>query len=244
MKATQAPSLKIETTKDYSKFKIMGGNRVISANHVNQLKREMEHDPELAAVEPILVNENMFIVDGQHRFTAAKELGLPVYYIVKSGATVETAARMNITQRRWTMDDFARSYADRGREDYIELLRIKKQFPMFNNSVLTLVLSGGRTNSQTDTFRRGDFKIADKEEAVERLELLKQVVESTGIKMNVPMASSFLQVLKNDDFEWVKFMGKLDAKPDMLVVSGIVRNCLRSIEDVYNHQSKTRARLY
>lgn len=244
MAGTQAQSLEIKTSTDYKKFQIMGGNRVINVNHVNQLKREMEYDPELAVAEPILVNEHMFIVDGQHRFTAAKELGLPIYYIVKPGATVETAARMNITQRRWTMDDFAKSYADRGREDYIEMLRIKKMYPRFNNSLLVLILSGGRQNNSTDTFRRGDFKIANKEGALEQLEMLKQVVDRTGIQMNVPMAAAFLQVLKNEDFNWVKFMGKLDGKPDNLVVSGIVRNCLRSIEDVYNHQSKTRTRLY
>ena len=34
---------------------------------------------------PIIVNENYEIIDGQHRYSASKELGLPIRYIVGEG---------------------------------------------------------------------------------------------------------------------------------------------------------------
>ena len=36
-------------------------------------------------VSPILVNEKMEVIDGQHRLQAQKELNLPTYYIKNKG---------------------------------------------------------------------------------------------------------------------------------------------------------------
>lgn len=64
----------VEETTDYGMFNFMKGNR--SVNPFN-LKRITESMRERCLFSPILVNDNMEIIDGQHRFLAQKDLGLP-----------------------------------------------------------------------------------------------------------------------------------------------------------------------
>ena len=55
---------KIRETNDYEIFKILKGNRDINQNHVNKLVQSItEKDLRI----PIVVDNNMYVMDGQHR---------------------------------------------------------------------------------------------------------------------------------------------------------------------------------
>ena len=69
----------IVKTTDYSIFKKINGNRGISHSHVTKLTAAIARR-NLLQLFPIIVNEKMEIVDGQHRLWAAKRLKLPIYY--------------------------------------------------------------------------------------------------------------------------------------------------------------------
>lgn len=63
-------------TSDYFRFKILDGNRDVLKSHVNKIKESMK---KFGWIGPgIIVNEKFEIIDGQTRFYAAKELGLPM----------------------------------------------------------------------------------------------------------------------------------------------------------------------
>lgn len=237
----------IQSTTNYGMFRIMKGNRKIEINHVKQLKREMERNPELLAANPILVNENMFIVDGQHRYEAAKELKRELFYIVADGATIDQTRYLNTTQRRWVLIDFARSYADSGRKDYVDFLEFHKQYPLVPLSVLRLYLIGKQIHDIDGQFRRGEFEIFNKEFAKYYLNKLTSVITLTHIKMNVPMAVSLLELMsKNEDFNIDLFLQKLERESarELFMPASSRRACMRSIEAVYNFQSKVQKRLY
>lgn len=232
-------------TLEYDKFKFMEGNRPINWNHVERLKREMLVDPEWFEYEPMLVNENFYILDGQHSYLAAKDVGHPLYYKVRKGATLDSTRRMNTTRRQWTMDDFAHSFATSGRKDYIEFVRLRARHPEINNSILLIILAGGRRNGLGDSFRRGEFKIDNRDEANEHIDRLQKIIDLTHAVINTPMAVALLQLFKADnEFDFDHFLKKLERAKEEFVPSSTVRNCLRSIEDVYNYQSKSRVRLY
>lgn len=197
------------------------------------------------------MNEALFIVDGQHRYEAAKELLLPIYYIVKRGLTIDAARSMNVTQKRWDIMDFAKSYAESGREDYREFIRIADKFRGIAPAIVIKYLAGGSRSHLGNDFRRGLFSIDDGEKAELYLRRIQEVAQKTGAHINTPMAMSFFQLFeqkdsKADDFDWKKFLGKLEHKGavETFSTSNTVRNSLRSIEDVYNFMSPSRARLY
>lgn len=245
-------SVTIESTLDYRQFKLMGGNREVDYNHVKRLKEEMQVDPDLLSSEPILVNENMYVVDGQHRLKAAEELGLPVWYTIRKGATVDMARRMNVTQKRWQLMDFAKSYAEGGNMDYVTFMRTANQYSNIAPGIVMKYLLGGQKHQSSTDFRRGNFKILDLDQAVEWLKRLDEISRLTHVKLNTPMAFALMQMFKDEDtsegeFEWSLFHKKLelhDGARQLFNPSSSVRNCLRSIEDVYNFMSKSRVRLY
>ena len=61
----------IHITKNYNDFKFVKGNRAINYTHVNNLVDSIkEKDLQM----PIIVDEKMNIIDGQHRFEAYRLL--------------------------------------------------------------------------------------------------------------------------------------------------------------------------
>lgn len=243
--------LTINSTTDYGQFKLMKGNRVVDYNHVRRLKREMEENPEMVAASPILVNESLFVVDGQHRLQAALELKVPIFYIVSEGATIEATRHLNITQRRWKLLDFAQSYADSGRTDYLTFLRVYAKYPNLAPGIVRTYLAGSSKTGLESDFRRGDFKVDDVEAATRNLDRLDMVRRKARLQINSPMANAFLALFTEkvkgvEGFDFDLFMEKLERETAQELLKPVpsIRGCLRSIEDVYNFQSKSQKRLY
>ena len=72
----------IYKTKEYDKFKNIKGNRRLNARNYIKLMRSMSEEQ---LIIPIICNENYEIIDGQHRYNSAKELGLDLYYFIVPG---------------------------------------------------------------------------------------------------------------------------------------------------------------
>lgn len=245
IKSTDTP--RVEVTTDYAQFKLMKGNRAVDYNHVKRLKREMEANPDLLSANPILVNEHFYIIDGQHRRLAAQELGVPLYYMVRPGLTLEETRHLNVTQKRWQLLDFAQSFADSGRDDYIAFLRLHRMYPKIAPGILRFYLLGGQKHNIESDFRRGEFQIEDLDTATRNIQRLAEVANKTHAIMNMPMASALLRLFNDpDNFDYDLFMQKLERENAraMFGTHTSLRACLRTIEEVYNFQSKVQKRLY
>lgn len=107
----------IKHTTDYDKFKFLGSNRGVVESHVKKLKKSMRENP---LVVPIIVNEKGEIIDGQHRFTASKELGIPVYYFVVPNYGIKEVQRANTNSVNWSAKDRMDSFVAAGEEEYIK----------------------------------------------------------------------------------------------------------------------------
>ena len=66
----------VHSTNEHSVFKIQIGNRPVNNNHVARLIISMKKS---YLMSPLIVNEKMEVIDGQHRLSAQKELKLPTY---------------------------------------------------------------------------------------------------------------------------------------------------------------------
>lgn len=137
-------------TKDYGMFKFRNDNRdKISKSHVEHLVRSIG-SRNLLELKPILVNKDMEIIDGQHRFLAAQQLGVDVYYNIEPGVQVCDVILMN-TAKAWGNGDYLNYYVVNGNEEYINL----KNFMERNSLSLTVALSLTTTQGKDDMF---DFK--------------------------------------------------------------------------------------
>ena len=112
---------KIQLTTDYDRFQILGGNRRVCKSYVGSLKRSITNN-DMTMYTPIIVDMAYRIIDGQHRFTACKELGKPIYYVVMEGKeSVDAMIRLNQNQRMWRMEEFLNYQAESKGGCYMEL---------------------------------------------------------------------------------------------------------------------------
>ena len=85
-------------SKNYSQFNLNQLNRNIDESHVLRLQKALRKDPSLT-FEPILVDKNMNIVDGQHRFLALSTLNKPITYMIDNNISINDASELNSNQK-------------------------------------------------------------------------------------------------------------------------------------------------
>lgn len=235
----------IRRTMNYDQFKFIHNNRDQSRGHIETLKRAFEEVGNLTEVQPILVNENYEIIDGQHRFIAAKESGAPIFYTVRPGLRISDARSMNILHREWTTDDFAHSYADGGDVNYKKYIEIKDDYNL-PHSVIMEYINGGQSRGAFATFRHGEFVLPNEAAARHRLDMLLEVMPKLPIGKDVNFARAYLKVMAVPGFDQARMVDKVTRLGDMMRKYATVPEYQRAIEDLYNHGhgETTRLRLY
>lgn len=117
----------IYETTNYELFHRLEGNRDVINSRKSKIKTSIE---EVGYVlNPIIVNSDMEIIDGQGRFEALKELGMPIYYIVDQNAGVRECLAMNMNQTNWRTTDYALMYAETGNQNYARFMALSKRYP-------------------------------------------------------------------------------------------------------------------
>lgn len=153
-------------TSDYSKFNFFSENREIKSFHVKRLKQSIA-EKNLLHCNPILVNKDFYILDGQNRFYAARELGVPIYYKFEDFLQLEDIIQMNITALKWGMEDYLHFHVQNQKPAYITLNRILKAHKYISLPVLLRLLCN-HTRAQ-DEFKRGYFRFEKGTAEIEQL---------------------------------------------------------------------------
>nr|DAV13399.1 MAG TPA: DNA binding domain protein [Caudoviricetes sp.] len=140
--------------KDYSKFKRLENNRDVTESRKEKLKASIASGEIL---NPIIVNEKMEIIDGQGRYEAKKELGLPIQYVISKGAGIKECQKMNKYNTKWSYVDYIQSYAALGNENYINFQNAceKLKCPPTKTATFANLLNGGNL---TDKIQDGTLK--------------------------------------------------------------------------------------
>lgn len=114
-------------TKEYNKFKLHPANREVTQKAVDNLVLSIKKNGFITGRD-ILIDEDWQILDGQHRFFALKQLGLPIPYVVTSGGdSMQKILSLNTGQKNWTAMDYIRSYAKQGLDCYRQVVKYKEE---------------------------------------------------------------------------------------------------------------------
>lgn len=111
----------IHHTPDYSCFKYIEGNREVKENKVRELQQSMRMFGFVPG-RPIIVNKNMFIIDGQHRWEAGQREKIWVDYIIVD--TEDESAllhALNCNQHTWSPNDYIHSWVVTKHPAYVAL---------------------------------------------------------------------------------------------------------------------------
>lgn len=126
-------------THDYSRFKRFPNNlnREIKESAVKDLMASFSNH--FSEEKPFVrVTEKMEIIDGQHRFEAAKRLNLPIVYEIDKDFKMEHLM-LHQVQRPWSPTDYVNHYAARGNQYYAFLRDLSKKYKLSLTSVTTLL---------------------------------------------------------------------------------------------------------
>lgn len=145
----------IQKTSDYKQFKFLDCNRPIVKNHVDRLRMSIEMN-NLLHLRPIMVNENMEIIDGQHRLAAAEQLNIPVYYIVDKKISDNDLIDINNIQRNWSMLDYYNYWLNKGKEEYIKLRDLTLKLNCSVDYILSDLIKAEKVGK---LFKAGLFKL-------------------------------------------------------------------------------------
>ena len=151
-------------TEDYEIFKFMGGNRNINSAQLHRLEQSIN---EQYIQVPIIVNEKMQIIDGQHRYTVLKSLKKPIYYIQIEGLGLKEVQRLNTINKNWSIGDYMTSYCNQGMPDYIQYKEFKQKYKFgYMESIMLLINKKYKPNGdEVVKFKNGKFRIGSLRDA-------------------------------------------------------------------------------
>jgi hypothetical protein len=150
-------------TKNYAKFTFSKENREIKIKKISEIKESMKKFGFIPG-RPVLITKEGVIIDGQHRFLAAKDLDIDVEFEILEGDYIEKMIQLNCTQSNWTLEDYINSYAIQNIDCYRKLLKFQEKYDLSMSSAIAILFGAGIKSSD---IRKGDnIKIKSNAEAV------------------------------------------------------------------------------
>lgn len=222
-------------TNEYSLFSPMGGNRNINKLHLQRLGKSMK---EQYLIIPIIVNEDFQIIDGQHRFYNAMDLGLPVYYIINEGYALPEVQRLNTNMSNWKAEDYMIGYSDLGNINYIKYREYREKFK-FGHPELRGMLSGDFSSMNNILFKTGKFEVTNEDEFLAYARRFNDIQPYYKNCKNRSFVQAMLALFRNPLFKFDTFMNKLKFQNMKLVDCATRKDYLMLLEDIYNFRSNT-----
>lgn len=236
-------------TNNYSMFKQLKGNRPVDQNHVKFLSKSIALNNMLSS-HPLIVNEKMEIIDGQHRLEVAKDRKIDIYYFIVEGGSREDALLLNMYTRVWKLSDWLASYVSLGVPAYITMhnfINEHSDITTLSNALLMFYPQNAytRNTSAANNFKLGRFTADKLDYATEVTTFLYDI--SGLLEDNVAMDRDFiLAVIKASKAIPLKTLS------DRIIEVGkrIARSkdqvdYLRQIEEIINwHRSVDKIRVF
>jgi len=230
-------AVKVLLEKNLTKFNLLDDNRDIDDKHVAMLVVSIQRYGQLM---PIVVNENMDVIEGQHRLKACMELKIPVAYIISVKSSSKDVAIMNNSQKGWKNKDYLKHFSHSSHNNnapYRKFSEFKEQYPL--SFTLCLMLLMGHTNStgttEHQTFKLGKFKIKDWATACKNA---GHLIELKGLAPNLldrrKFCVSFLKICRLNNFSFETYLKQVDKYQSKFIRCNNVEDWVSTSIEVYN----------
>jgi len=224
-------------TKDYNRFKKTSENRIIDPLQVKKLKASMEIYG-WAKGSVIQVNEKNEIIDGQHRFYAAQQIGIPILYSISKGSGEMEIQILNQNQKNWNKVNFVDFWANKGNLNYQAVKEFGNRNPKLKiTQHLMLLMNEPHAHPDTNMFQSGDFKVASIEKAQLVADCLEQVEPffPKNCYQSKFVAAMIKVILKKKVFKFSKFIKKLEKNRNLLYPCTTADAYIERFQEIYNY---------
>ncbi len=237
---TSMQSYEILESKEYGKFHFVKGNRKVVRKRVDALKSAISRRNLLSSY-PIVVDRNFGILDGQHRFTAASELGVAIHYVIDKTMTLDDVASTSALQVGWKHRDYLDHFVSLGYAEYIKLSKFMTQHPWMNFQDATGLCHYGdvaRRNSGR-FFEEGEYTANCTGFAAEVADRALGF-KAFGFKhyRNTIFISTLRNLASNKHYDHDRMIRKMKLVPGRLLRSSDVVGYMVMLDEIYNFKSK------
>jgi hypothetical protein len=194
---------------DYSMFKLLPFNREVDNSHVKTLVESMRLHGFKGVVQIIrtkFINGKLefYVVDGQHRISAAKQLGLPIRFeLTELNTRLETAefiSQLNTSAKSWGTANFLSVWSSLDIAEYVKLNRVQKETGFQITPLLEAYLF---TSNQAD-YRRGKMVFTNEELSDK---IIQQMIELNQYLPNKAFCRrAIVRVMRNPKYNHKKML--------------------------------------
>ena len=218
-------------TDDYSIFKLSKFNRTVL------LHKAMIEQARQGLVAPIIVNEDMIVIDGQHRLAASKEAKVPVEYIVKPGLNKKDIVRMNTIQRRWSLKDYIEAFANQGNLEYQKLAKLINEKSTDTTATVEIAVNRLSLSSARKLVEKGAFEFFDYDHTVEFLNFYKDFCTKTKTPKRSKVTIALYTLFRLEKFSPERMTDKTiqtGLNEEIKVKTFDISEALKDLLDAYN----------
>lgn len=223
----------IYSTYNYEMFNYASANRETAEVHIEQLIDSFDVK---YLIVPIIVNEHMEIIDGQHRFEAAKKKGFPVYFIINKGYGILETQLLNTTQKNWSVDDFANFYCKLGKKDYIQYREFRLKYNYGHMESLAILLN--TTTNFSKIFREGSLTIKNLVKANSIAERIQDFSEYYKGYRKSRFVFAMITLFKNPQYDHTRMLHKMAIQQRNMVDCTTVENYVDLLEEIFNYKGQ------
>jgi hypothetical protein len=185
----------------------------------------------------------MEIIDGQHRFESAKELGLEISYQIETNLDGEDMILLQ-THKSWGTEDYFNYYC---KNNYPEYLKLKKFIADQGISVsLAVRILRGTSKNANLNFRNGEFEFnnsmaTDSIDFCRRsIEIIKKLQGDKPWMKSQKIWSALLIVFNHENFEEDKWFKNIELLVDRIVQKVSVLDYFNVFKDIFNFKNRNR----
>ena len=230
----------VRCTKDYDVFRRMEGNRKVTAIRSRKIRQSIEKVGYIPS--PIVVNEHMEIIDGQGRFEALKQLGLPVFYIVVPNLNLVDCVAMNVNSTPWTLEDYIRSYAETGSLDYMRLVRLLDSYdlPM---CVVVCAATGVMSTANNESIKNGAIELDEDlfwsvDKMLSWVEKFVRPMKEASIGNKAAILNALCFCYRCEDVDNARMFDAFTKYCQKLTGATKIEEVLDSLTDIYNFRQR------
>jgi|1_EtaG_2_1085319.scaffolds.fasta_scaffold16478_3 gamma-glutamylcyclotransferase (GGCT)/AIG2-like uncharacterized protein YtfP len=221
-------------TENKNVFKHIDGNRTTNELHYKRLKASIK-DNDLKM--PIMVNNEMKVVDGQHRLRVYRELDKPVDFIIGNGWGIKEVQTINQNQKNWTMDDFMKTYCMLNKKEYLVYSDFKEVYPFTHDVTMSLMIgvTGKPRFNHYEDFRNGVFKCNLIDKATDMANKITMVADThPEIYRRSNFIYAMIRAMKTDGYNHTHFIKMLKRYPSLLESESTIPKYIYRIDKIYN----------
>ncbi|HSH25864.1 MAG TPA: hypothetical protein VLA13_10060 [Massilibacterium sp.] len=225
-------------TSDYSIFKLHKRNRNVIT------RKDMLKQAKEGIINPIMVNGEMIVIDGQNRLHHSIEVGVPIKYIIDESLTVDDITRMNTNQEKWSLKDWVESFANEGRKEYEKLVYILNNHNSDISLVSGLCIGTVSASVAADSVKSGNFKIINYEMIISFFHYFNRFLEETNANKNSPTAKALYQLFTIKKLDKDRLIKKVittrfdeELRDKRLTQTAVLKGLLESYNDRLNGKS-------